>query len=103
MSIGTVKWFDSKKGFGFIVNADGKDVFCHFSSIAGDGFRSLKDGEQVEYDQIEGAKGLSAKSVRRLEAEAPQAKTSGNSLGKADPRAESRVERPNRAKHAAST
>jgi CspA family cold shock protein len=65
MSIGTVKWFDSKKGFGFIVNPDGKDVFVHFSSIEGDGFRSLKDGEKVEYEQIEGEKGLSAKSVRR--------------------------------------
>jgi CspA family cold shock protein len=66
MSIGTVKWFDSKKGFGFIVNPEGKDVFVHFSSIEGDGFRSLKDGEKVEYDQIEGEKGLSAKGVRRV-------------------------------------
>ena len=69
MPIGTVKWFDSKKGFGFLLNAAGKDVFIHFSSIEGDGFRSLKDGEQVEYEEIEGAKGLSAKSVRRLAAE----------------------------------
>ena len=66
MSVGTVKWFDSKKGFGFIINGDGKDVFVHFSSIEGDGFRSLKDGEQVEYEQMEGAKGLSAQHVKRL-------------------------------------
>lgn len=65
MSSGTVKWFDPKKGFGFILNDDGKDVFVHFSSIEGDGFRSLKDGDVVEYEQIEGDKGLSAKSVRR--------------------------------------
>lgn len=65
MLCGTVKWFDSKKGFGFIVNSDGKDVFVHFSSIEGDGFRALKDGETVEYEQIEGNKGLMAKSVRR--------------------------------------
>jgi cold shock protein len=67
---GTVKWFDSKKGFGFILNPEGTDVFVHFSSILGDGFRSLKDGEQVEYEQVSGAKGLSAHSVRRLEAHA---------------------------------
>jgi CspA family cold shock protein len=70
MPIGTVKWFDSKKGFGFIVNSEGKDVFVHFSSIEGDGFRSLKDGERVDYEQIEGSKGLSAAHVRRQLAEA---------------------------------
>jgi CspA family cold shock protein len=68
MSIGTVKWFDSKKGFGFILNPEGTDVFVHFSSIEGDGFRSLKDGEKVEFEQITGAKGLSAQLVKRLEA-----------------------------------
>jgi CspA family cold shock protein len=66
MSNGTVKWFDSKKGFGFILNSEGKDVFVHFSSIEGDGFRSLKDGEQVEYEQTAGDKGLLAKHVKRL-------------------------------------
>jgi CspA family cold shock protein len=66
MLSGTVKWFDSKKGFGFIVNAEGKDVFVHFSSIEGEGFRALKDGETVEYEQITGDKGLMAKSVRRM-------------------------------------
>ena len=49
MPRGPVKWFDSKKGFGFIVSPEGEDVFVHFSSIEGDGFRSLKDGESVEY------------------------------------------------------
>jgi CspA family cold shock protein len=66
MFTGTVKWFDSKKGFGFIINGEGKDVFVHFSSIDGAGFRSLKDGEKVEYEQIESGKGLSARNVRRL-------------------------------------
>ena len=66
MAIGTVKWFDSKKGFGFIMNPEGTDVFVHFSSIEGDGFRSLKDGEKVEYQQISGAKGLSAQAVKRV-------------------------------------
>ena len=65
MATGTVKWFDSKKGFGFIINAEGKDVFVHFSTIEGDGFRALKDGETVEYEQSQGDKGLLATQVRR--------------------------------------
>jgi len=65
MSQGTVKWFDSKKGFGFILNTEGKDVFVHFSSIEGEGFRSLKDGEKVDYEQVQGNKGLSALHVRK--------------------------------------
>jgi CspA family cold shock protein len=68
MLTGTVKWFDSKKGFGFILNAEGKDVFVHFSSIEGEGFRALKDGEAVEYEPAAGAKGLQAKVVRRVAA-----------------------------------
>jgi len=68
MPTGTVKWFDSKKGFGFIINPDGKDVFVHFSVIDGEGFRSLKDGEHVEYEELQGEKGLLAKGVKRLEA-----------------------------------
>ena len=68
MPTGNVKWFDSKKGFGFIINPEGKDVFVHFSSIEGDGFRSLKDGEKVDYEQIEGQKGLLAQHVKRLAA-----------------------------------
>lgn len=66
MPTGTVKWFDSKKGFGFIVGPEGKDVFVHFTRIEGDGFRSLRDGEQVEYEHTQGEKGLLATSVKRL-------------------------------------
>ena len=66
MPQGNVKWFDSKKGFGFIISPEGKDVFVHFTSIEGDGFRSLKDGETVDYEQIQGSKGLLAQHVRRL-------------------------------------
>ena len=65
MPTGTVKWFDTKKGFGFINGPEGKDVFVHFSVIEGDGFRSLKDGEQVEFEQREGDKGLLATAVKR--------------------------------------
>jgi len=63
---GTVKWFDPKKGYGFIAGPDGKDIFVHFSSIQGEGFRSLKDEEQVEYDLVETEKGLQAHNVRHI-------------------------------------
>ena len=65
MPQGQVKWFDSKKGFGFIINPEWNDVFVHFTSIEGDGFRSLKDGEPVDYEQVQGEKGLLAQHVRR--------------------------------------
>lgn len=64
MTGGNVKWFDSKKGYGFIVGPDGRDVFVHYTSIEGNGFRSLKEGERVEYELLETAKGLAATHVR---------------------------------------
>ena len=71
MVTGTVKWFDSKKGFGFITREQGdKDIFVHYTSIEGEGFRSLKDGESVEFELIESEKGLQARNVRRLAAQA---------------------------------
>ena len=75
MARGTVKWFDSKKGFGFIVGDEGEDIFVHFSVIQGDGFRSLKDGESVDYDYERGTKGLLARNVKRIAADVatPQA------------------------------
>lgn len=66
---GTVKWFNDAKGFGFIANEKG-DVFVHFSTIEADGFKTLKDGEEVEYELIEGPKGLNATKVIRLSAQA---------------------------------
>ncbi|HSU67904.1 MAG TPA: cold-shock protein [Tepidisphaeraceae bacterium] len=75
MPSGTVKWFDSKKGFGFILGEQGEDVFVHFSVIQGDGFRSLKDGEPVEYEFERGNKGLLAKNVRRVATTAPKEQT----------------------------
>ena len=63
---GTVKWFDPKKGYGFIVGPQGEGVFVHFTQIQGDGFRSLKDGETVEYELLEGEKGMQARGVQRM-------------------------------------
>jgi CspA family cold shock protein len=65
---GQVKWFDPKKGYGFILGPSGQDVFVHYSQIQGDGFRSLKDGETVDYDLIQGDKGWQARTVQRLSA-----------------------------------
>lgn len=62
---GTVKWFDSRKGFGFLVGPDGQDIFVHYSVIEGDGFRALKDGAAVEYDATESEKGWRATRVIR--------------------------------------
>jgi len=66
---GTVKWFNDAKGYGFI-NADGQegDIFVHYSSIKGDGFRRLEQGEQVEFELIKGPKGMKAEQVTRLQA-----------------------------------
>lgn len=64
--LGKVKWFDVKKGFGFIQNPAGKDVFVHFSVIHSDGFKVLKDGEDVEFEEVVGPKGLSAANVKRM-------------------------------------
>jgi cold shock protein len=61
---GTVKWFNAEKGFGFIERADGDDVFVHFSSIQGSGYRSLEDGQRVEFDVAPGRKGEEAQNVR---------------------------------------
>jgi CspA family cold shock protein len=55
-----VKWFNSQKGYGFITQDDGQDVFVHYSAIAGDGFRSLEEGQRVTFDVVKGPKGLKA-------------------------------------------
>ena len=70
MPVGTVKWFDARKGFGFVVDdEEGADVFVHFTVIEGDGFRRLVDGERVEFKSSRGPRGLLATWVRRLNPE----------------------------------
>ena len=66
MNKATVKWFDSKKGYGFISDESGKDIFVHFSGLNMDGFKSLDDGQAVEFDVIEGEKGPQAVNVNKL-------------------------------------
>ena len=66
--VGTVKWFNDSKGFGFISRENGTDVFVHFTSIRGEGYRSLEDGQQVEFEVVEGDKGLQAQDVVAVQA-----------------------------------
>ena len=66
MTTGTVKWFSNQKGYGFISPEDGNDVFVHHSEIQGDGYKSLEEGQKVEFEIAEGPKGEQAKNVVKL-------------------------------------
>jgi CspA family cold shock protein len=66
MAKGVVKWFNDSKGFGFIEQENGADVFVHFSSIQGEGFKSLAEGQEVSFDVVQGAKGLQAANVVKV-------------------------------------
>jgi CspA family cold shock protein len=66
LETGTVKWFNDAKGFGFITREGGPDVFVHHSAIVADGFRSLAEGQRVQFDVVQGPKGAQAANVRRV-------------------------------------
>ena len=66
MNSGTVKWFNQKKGYGFITSEGNEDVFVHFSAIQGDGFKTLDEGQQVEFEVVDGPRGPQAANVNKL-------------------------------------
>ncbi len=66
MANGTVKWFNDSKGFGFLEQESGDDVFVHFSAITGEGFKTLNEGDRVTFDLVNGPKGLQAANVTRI-------------------------------------
>jgi len=66
MATGTVKWFNESKGYGFISPQEGEDVFVHYSAIAGEGFKTLREGDEVEFNVVQGPKGLQAEEVKNL-------------------------------------
>jgi cold shock protein len=82
MPLGTVKWFNDAKGFGFIEPEDGgEDVFAHFSAIQMDGFRTLKQGARVSFELVQGPKGKLAQNICSLEARKGEASAAGGILG----------------------
>jgi len=75
MQKGTVKWFNSNKGFGFIGREDGPDVFVHYSGIDSDGYKSLQEGDQVEFEIVQGQKGPQAANVSKCKKKSPESVT----------------------------
>ena len=79
MAKGTVKWFDVKKGFGFVINEQGLDVFVHYTNIDKDGFRGLRGGQIVKYKQVETGSGLQGRKVQIISVKPPVVKSPKNS------------------------
>ena len=64
MTVGVVKWFNDKKGYGFIIDSEGMEHFCYYKNIVGEGFKTLKDGQKVDFNPVKGSKGMEAHDVR---------------------------------------
>ncbi len=90
MAEGTVKWFNPRKGYGFIATDDGQDIFVHYASISGDGYKTLVEGDVVSFDVVEGEKGLRAENVAQKSA--PKSKTSRKPQSKSQSEAASKTE-----------
>lgn len=84
MAKGTVKWFDPKKGFGFVVDDEGRDIFIHYTSIEGDGFRCLKSGQFIEYESFDSGKGLQGRNVQIIEMNSETEKAVDVGVGSGD-------------------
>ena len=80
MSEGKVKWFNTRKGYGFISTADGTDIFVHYSNISGNGYRTLVEGDPVSFDIVEGEKGLRAENVVHQSAPGSKSAPEGKSV-----------------------
>jgi cold shock protein len=90
VATGTVKWFSPEKGFGFITQSEGPDVFVHFSGITGEGYKNLEEGQAVEFDIVDGQKGPQAQNVRLVGTEEPERRR-GRRASRAAPFASSSV------------
>lgn len=90
MAKGTVKWFDPKKGFGFVVNKEGMDVFVHYTEIECEGFRSLRNGQLVEYEEVRAGKGLQGRKVKVLQIPEPVGSDLSDTMSVSSPLSEVR-------------
>ncbi len=86
---GTVKWFNARKGYGFIATPDGRDVFVHYASISGQGYKTLNEGDAVNFDIVEGEKGLRAENVVHVSASASESPAQSEAVPESEPVAES--------------
>lgn len=90
MAEGTVKWFNTRKGYGFISTEDGADIFVHYSNISGNGYKTLVEGDSVSFDIVEGEKGLRAENVVPKAAQKTKPAPEGEPAPESEPEAQSK-------------